>query len=126
MGCSDSECMDWRRAAKEHLGAENCIDPMTRDFRGKERSCVREIVELDKLDIMKSDAVLVNYDKPSVGTSMEILFAWEQRKVIIVVAPAGVQLSPWLVYHATEIVHNFQDAYATLDTYDDDVDVYEY
>ena len=43
----------------------------------------REIVEFDKIDIQRSDVIMVNYVKPSVGTSMEVCYAWTIGKPII-------------------------------------------
>ena len=107
-GCTDSECRDWRAYVKMLL--PDTIDPMRRDFRGREDECKAEIVEGDKLDIMQCDAMLVNYIKPSVGTSMEILFAWEQHKPVFVVAKPGTKFSPWLLYHTTNIADTFEGA----------------
>lgn len=111
-GCTDDECMNWREEAKRRL--KNTIDPMERDYRGLESECVDEIVELDKQDIDNSDILLVNYVKPSVGTSMEILYAWERGKRIYVVAPKGVTISPWLAYHSHLIFNRFEDFYSFL------------
>jgi nucleoside 2-deoxyribosyltransferase len=112
-GCTDEECKDWRVQAKFSLGIET-VDPMKRDYRGKESTCYREIVELDKRDIRTCDAVLVNFPKPSAGTSMEILYAWEYDIPVCVVIPQAVRISPWVRYHATKIVHRFSDAYEWL------------
>src|SRR5258707_4663776 len=53
--------------------------PYTTLFRSP--GIAAEIVENDKADIDKSDVLLVNYVKPSVGTSMEILWAWLAHKI---------------------------------------------
>ena len=74
------------------LGEENTLDPMRRDYRGREMECVEEIVEGDKLDIDISTHILVIYDRPSVGTSMEVLYAWERKKPVIVVASLDTKL----------------------------------
>jgi len=108
-GCTDEECKNWREYAKTVLS--DTLDPMRRDYRGRELECVNEIVEKDKLDIMECDVLLVNYDKPSVGTSMEILFAWEQHIPVIVVSKKDVKLSPWLIYHSNTIVNTFEEAF---------------
>lgn len=108
-GCTDEECRDWRSYVTEAWGGR-CIDPMVRDYRGREEEAYREIVELDKIDVAEADIILVNYDKPSVGTSMEILYAWERGKRIIVVCREGDVISPWLRYHATHLVHGFDAA----------------
>lgn len=88
-GCSNSECSEWRELVKT-WGFET-LDPMRRDYRGKEDGCVKEIVELDKIDVVNSDIILVNYARPSVGTSMKILYAFERGKLIIVVSDKNVK-----------------------------------
>ena len=110
-GCTDEECKDWRAYAKSILTA-GCLDPMDRDYRGRELEpgVAAEIVENDKADIRASDIILINYDKPSVGTSMEVLYAWEQDKLIIIVCNLGTKLSPWLVYHSHHEFHSISHA----------------
>jgi len=108
-GCTDEEAKNWRAVAKDEF--PNAIDPMVRDYRGIEEDCYRQIVDLDKRDIRNSDCLLVNYVKPSVGTSMEIFYAWTLGKPIVVVARNDVRISPWLRYHSTTIIDSFNDAY---------------
>ena len=107
-GCSDSECNDWRSEVKRHY--PNTIDPMVRDYRGKELECYKEIVELDKQDILNSDVVLVRYVKPSVGTSMEILFAHLNNKPVVVWTDPNTPISPWLLYHSRFIAFTLTDS----------------
>lgn len=107
-GCTDAEAKDWREHVKTKL--PDTLDPMRRDYRGREDQCVNEIVELDKVDVMKSDVLLVNYDKPSVGTSMEVLYAFERGKVVVVVCRPEASISPWLRYHCHKIAHSFDEA----------------
>ena len=111
-GCTDEECKDWREAAKKQF--PDTIDPMRRDYRGRERECVNEIVELDKKDVDNSDVLLVNHPKPSVGTSMEVLYAWEHGKIIVVVVPKNSPISPWMEYHSHYIVSTFEAAYRLI------------
>ncbi len=106
--CSDQECSDWRNEVK--TWGFDTLDPMRRDYRGKENDCVKEIVELDKVDVVNSDVILVNYVKPSVGTSMEILYAFERGKLIVVVADKDANISPWLKYHSQYIINSFKEA----------------
>lgn len=108
-GCTDEECRDWRDFVKTQWGG-HCIDPMVRDYRGRESEAFREIVEFDKIDVANSDILLVNYDKPSVGTSMEVLFAWQIGKRVIVVCREDAVISPWLRYHAHHLCHTWTDA----------------
>jgi nucleoside 2-deoxyribosyltransferase len=108
-GCTDAECKDWRDLVKSKLWWGPTLDPMRRDYRGREDECVREIVELDKIDIMRSDAILVNYPQPSTGTDMEIIYAWERGKPVVAVVPEGARISPWLRYHTHKIVNTFEE-----------------
>lgn len=106
-GCTDAEAKNWREAVKEYFPAS--IDPMKRDYRGKELTNYREIVDLDKRDIRNSDIILVNYDKPSVGTSMEVFYAWTLGIPVVVWAAPNTRLSPWLIYHSTTIVNSLDE-----------------
>jgi nucleoside 2-deoxyribosyltransferase len=107
-GCSDEECKNWRDYAK--IKIPYVVDPMRRDYRGIENISIRDIVELDKKDIDGSDIVLVNYNKPSVGTSMEILYAYERNRIVITVAKDASSISPWLKYHSDCMFNNIDDA----------------
>lgn len=108
-GCTDSECTNWREYVKT-MWSGDILDPMRRDYRGKEDESVNDIVLFDKIDITNSDALIVNYDKPSVGTSMEILYAFERGKVVVVVANSGARISPWMRYHSHRIARSFNEA----------------
>lgn len=111
--CNDSECKDWRSNAKQFL--PDTLDPMVRDYRDCFLNHIDEIVEEDKKDIDNCDALLVKFDKPSVGTSMEILYAWERKKLIVVVVEdKNLVISPWLIYHSSHIVDSFEYAYKLL------------
>lgn len=111
-GCTDAECMDWRAAVRERFSA--ALDPMRRDYRGREAECYREIVDLDKRDVRECRVVLVNYTKPSVGTSMEIFYAWTLGTPVVIWCAPDTALSPWLRYHATAVVHSLTDAVAKI------------
>ena len=113
-GCTDEECRDWRKFAKSLL--DDTLDPMSRDYRGRELEAgvATEIVENDKADIDACDALLVMYEKPSVGTAMEILYGWERGKKIVLVHPTATVLSPWLLYHCPHRVNSVREACAAL------------
>ncbi len=108
MGCTDDQCKNWREYAKTRL--PQTLDPMDRDYRGKEGDNATAIVEGDKDDINNASALLVNFPKPSTGTCMEIIYAWEMGKYIVVVVPEGEKISPWLQYHSHFITDSFDKA----------------
>lgn len=114
-GQSDAQCKPWREAAAQilaDLGHEG-VDPMRRDYRGKELDNVTPLVLADLEDIRSCDAVLVRCGVPSWGTAMEIHFAHSRRKVI-----AGFALpptpSPWLLFHLDEKAVTLDEAIAKL------------
>jgi nucleoside 2-deoxyribosyltransferase len=103
-GCTDDEAMTWRDWFKSQQCGFDFVDPMKRDYRGKEAEDYREIVDLDKQDVRSVDYLVVMYTQPSVGTAMEILYAWTIGKPVVVINESNKPLSPWLRYHATAIV----------------------
>ena len=108
-GCSDDDCKSWREQFKDLHS--DCLDPMVRDYRGIELENYREIVELDKLDLRLADILVVYYNKPSVGTSMEILYAWQMGKPVVTIIATEDKISPWLIYHSTCLVKSVEEAY---------------
>lgn len=108
-GLNDQDCRFWRNKAKELLGAKNimCVDPMSNDNRGREGKFGSQLVELDKKWIMSCDTILANCWTPSYGTAMEVHFAWQQHKKVVVVTN---HTSPWLHYHSSIIVPTIEDA----------------
>ncbi len=110
--CTNKEARVWREAVKTYFPL--AIDPMSRDYTGKLATSYREIVELDKRDIRDADAVLVNFFVPSVGTMMEVIYAWTVGVPVVVWMTADVPISPWLRYHAMTIVHSLHEAVSTL------------
>jgi nucleoside 2-deoxyribosyltransferase len=114
-GCTDAEANDWRSRVKELHG--NVLDPMARDYRGKEAEAVGEIVEGDKADIDACDGVLVWFERPSVGTSIEVLYAWERNKPVVIVNKTGKPISPWLAYHSFAVVENAEEALKYLNNF---------
>lgn len=114
--CEDHECVDWRELVKrECSGYYHFLDPMRRDYRDQDLSDPKvagELVSGDKDDIRVAHILLAHCHKPSAGTSMEIFFAWESEKQVIVVAPGAV--SPWIVHHSTIILQTITQAIGWL------------
>ena len=111
---TDDECVAWREKAAELLSPIPILNPIRRDYRGHEAEpgIARKIVQDDLDDINNSRALLVMYDKPSVGTSMEIFYAaWYRKIPVYVVNISGEKwVSPWLMHHTTMAFHNLVDA----------------
>lgn len=109
-GLSDSDAKDWREYAKEHLRADT-LDPMRRDYRGKEDESISKIVWGDLQDIAKSDLVLASCVRPSWGTAMEIHHAtYIARKPVFAVVPEGEAVSPWLRFFTAGVFSTFDEA----------------
>ena len=112
-GCDDVEAKDWRAQASALLDSTCVIDdPMRRDYRGKLPDDPAEVVVGDLRDIDRSEAVLANCWKPSTGTAMEIMYAHNEGKIVIVVAPDPV--SPWLRCYSSVVFSTVEEACARL------------
>ena len=106
---SDSDARDWRDAiAKELAGLYAILDPMRRDYRGRElqQGVAEEIVRGDIADIDHSNILLVNANKPSWGTAMELFYAYTKGKYVVTVCD-NPKPSPWLLKHSDILVPSF-------------------
>jgi len=104
---------EWRKTALSLLKDDFILlDPMRRNFRDREVDSANEIVEFDLLDIKNADIILVNYDKPSIGTSMEVFYASQNLgKFVIAFSPFSfVNCSPWMVKYCTKILPSLEEA----------------
>ncbi len=87
---------------------------MRRDYRGREHECIDEIVEGDKDDILSCEKLVYMHFKPSIGSSMEVFFAYQNGIDVVVIDKSQKPLSPWLVYHSTAIVSSEKEAVDAL------------
>jgi len=117
MDCQGDEGVTWRQRAKEQLaGRFVMLDPMRRNFRDREIDSANEIVEFDLQDVRDADILLVNYSKPSIGTSMEVFYAaHDLGKFVIAFSPFTFQdMSPWMVRYCTKILPDLDTAAAYI------------
>jgi nucleoside 2-deoxyribosyltransferase len=100
---SDTDARDWRELARERfrLMAHEAVDPMRRDYRGRERGNEHQIVHDDIADISASGAVLAMCRKPSWGTATELRIALTANTPVLAIVDDVDNVSPWLRYHAT-------------------------
>ncbi len=107
------EAKTWRERARERLGDRFVLlDPMRRNFKDKEFDSANEIVEFDLQDVRDADLLLVNYNRASIGTSMEVFYAAHALgKFIVAFSPIPFkECSPWMVRFCTKILPSFDDA----------------
>ena len=110
----------WREIAKSLLAPHfRLLDPMRRNFRDKEVDSANEIVEFDLQDVRDADIVLVNYCKPSIGTSMEVFYAsHDLGKFVVAFSPFSYKdCSPWMIRYCTKILPNLETACKYLNTH---------
>ena len=104
---------EWREAAKRALGPYfRLLDPMRRNFIDRQVDSANEIVEFDLQDIRACDILLVNYCKPSIGTSMEVFYgAHHLGKFVVTFSPFEFRnCSPWMVRFSTKILPSLEEA----------------
>lgn len=98
---------NWRQNAKKKLvHTFTLLDPMRRNFKDREVDSANEIVEFDLQDIRNADLLLVNYNKPSIGTAMEVFYASHHLgKFVVAFSPFTFKdSSPWMVRYCTKIL----------------------
>jgi nucleoside 2-deoxyribosyltransferase len=108
---------EWREEAKVKLATHfRLLDPMRRNFKDREVDSANEIVEFDLQDVRDADILLVNYNKASIGTSMEVFYAaQDMKKFVIAFSPFAFQdCSPWMVRYCTKILPSLDKACAYL------------
>lgn len=116
-GRTDAECVYWRDLISI-LWDGPTLNPLRRDYRGRELENPKQLVSDDLDDIRASAGLIVWFDAPSVGTSMEIFYAHHVRNLPIVVIDRrpnkDVPLSPWLVEHTDVIAVHVHTAIVEL------------
>lgn len=93
--------MEWRWYVIGKLPSDKfeVVNPMRRDYRGRESEHAAEIVEHDKMDIESCDALLVRAVTPSWGTAMEMFYGHQLgKRVVSFVGMSSV--SPWVAQHS--------------------------
>lgn len=107
-GCSLEEMTAWRHTVRAAWPGR-VIDPAKRDFRSVRewsQAAAKALVTADIAEIGLADGVLVYYTKPTVGTMMEMVYARNMGKPVVVwnASPYPSDgLSPWIIYHADRI-----------------------
>lgn len=112
-GCTDAEANDWRSLMKSFLPGYEMLDPMRRDYRGREMEpgIAAEIVRGDLGDCMAADVAVAFRPKPSDGSAMEQFYMIQNlAKEVVVIVPAGVIPSPWTVFYSTAVVSTERSA----------------
>ena len=110
---------EWRECAKALLGGSfQLLDPMRRKFVDRQVDSANEIVEFDLQDVRDADIVLVNYSKPSIGTSMEVFYAaHDLGKFVVGFSPFEFRdCSPWMVRYCTKILRDLESAAEYINT----------
>ena len=104
---------EWRVEAGRLFGGKyRLLDPMRRKFVDRQVDSANEIVEFDLQDVRDADILLVNYNKPSIGTSMEVFYAaHDLGKFVVAFSPFEYKdCSPWMARYCTKIVPSLEDA----------------
>ncbi len=107
----------WRETAKKLLGKNFILlDPMRRNFKDREVDSANEIVEFDLQDVRDADIILVNYNKNSIGTAMEVFYAsHDLNKFVIAFTPFTFKDSnPWMVRFCTKLLPSLESACAYI------------
>ena len=109
----EGHAREWREAAKKLLGEDfTLLDPMRRKFVDRQVDSANEIVEFDLQDVREADLLLVNYNRASIGTSMEVFYAaHDLGRFVVAFSDLEFQdCSPWMARYCTKILPSLEDA----------------
>lgn len=117
-GCTDDECKGWRAEARRLLEpAHTVIDPMDFDCRGMEAEMAGDVIKYDLERLEEADIVLVNAERPSWGTAMELVYARQGGKPAIAFVDFSLGFaSPWLRGHVVRVFGTLTEACSDLVT----------
>lgn len=102
------EIYGWRNKAVQLLNKDIIVYyPSVMDYS---KNTPEEIVEGDKYRILNSTHLLLNFIRPSVGTSQEEIYAYDRGIFVYVINELGKDLSPWMKYHAHVIFPSLEKA----------------
>lgn len=117
-GKTDAECMGWRKDAADWLRLHGFkpVDPMRRDYRGRENICPEKIVSQDHEDIVSCGYILANANAPSWGTAMELVHGHASDCSVVAFATFGNSpvISPWLRRYTDAIYESLHHALAGI------------
>ncbi len=111
---------EWRDAARSLLAERfRLLDPMRRKFVDRQVDSANEIVEFDLQDVRSAEILLVNYNKPSIGTSMEVFYAAHNLgKFVVAFSPFEYKdCSPWMARYCTKILSSLEEAAEYINTH---------
>ena len=114
---------DWREVVKRKLaGKFVLLDPMRRKFVDRQVDSANEIVEFDLQDVRNADILLVNYNRPSIGTSMEVFYAaHDLGKFVVAFSPLEFKdCSPWMAKFCTKILPDLETAMEYIENHFND------
>lgn len=118
-GVSQDLAAGWRNKARHILEGmgHSVLDPMRNPYDGE--NYIR-IVELDKKDIHRCDAVICNPWARTPGTAAEVTYAYDclNRPVLTIVRRIQGEkcfVSPWVLAHSHALYPDLESAIAGLD-----------
>jgi len=107
----DGLAQEWRTVAQQHLDEQFILlDPMRRNFKDR---------EVDSANEIDADILLVNYNKASIGTAMEVFYAaHDLGKFVVAFSPFPfAECNPWMVRFCTKILPSLEDAITYINTH---------
>jgi nucleoside 2-deoxyribosyltransferase len=113
LGCNKKEAREWRlNTIFELKNQYDFINPATKLYK-KEADHFEEVVEFAEKGVEECDIILAYIPFYSMGTSIEICWAYEKNKKILVVLEND-EVSAFLKKYSDKIFKNLEEAYQYL------------
>lgn len=117
--CTWEQKTEWRESFKRRFaGLFEFFDPM--EFEGiaectqTPKEMGEKLVKMDVSYISKSDIIVANMWKLSIGTIMELVYASIEQKTIFVICSKQFE-SLWLLAHATKVFRTIDQVFEELE-----------
>lgn len=103
---------EWRAKIKKKLKGHTFFDPD--EFENTFSDAT--IVNYDKSIIKKSDLVIANITRLSAGTSMEIMFAFDNHIPVVLTGDMSL-IGPWHRHHSSFVCKDMEEVIKAVQKY---------
>jgi len=102
---------EYRKTVHEKYGSDfNIKDPLLLTPQDHEK-----LPHLDKVLIMTCDILVAYVTKATWGTAMEIIFAYDNNKLVFIIDPTEqIRKDKWVKFHCHRFFDSIDDCFETL------------
>jgi len=102
---------EYRRIVHEKYDSDfDILDPLLLVPQNHDK-----LPSLDKSLIISSDILVAYITQPSWGTAMEIIFAYDHNKLVVIIDPTEqIRKDKWVKFHCYRFFNSIEECFETL------------